>query len=125
MEISGKIIVELPLQTGVSKSGNNWSRKDYVIETVGQYSKKIAFSVMNDNIDKLGLALNQDVDIQIDIDARGYNGKWYNSINCWKAVLRNPAQQAVIYQQDSVQKEVGKTNKPIEPFTDTQDNLPF
>lgn len=125
MEISGKIIVESPLQTGVSKSGNNWSRKDYVIETPGQYSKKIAFSVMNDNIDKLGLALNQDVDIQIDIDAREYNGKWYNSINCWKAVLRNPAQQAVIYQQDSVQKEVGKTNKPIEPFIDTQDNLPF
>lgn len=125
MEISGKIIVESPLQTGVSKSGNNWSRKDYVIETAGQYSKKIAFSVMNDNIYKLGLALDQDVDIQIDIDAREYNGKWYNSINCWKAVLRNPAQQAVIYQQDSVQKEVGKTNKPIEPFTDTQDDLPF
>lgn len=50
MEISGKIIVALPAQGGVSKAGKEWSRQDYVIETKEQYPKKIAFSVMNDNI---------------------------------------------------------------------------
>ncbi|MCI6335956.1 MAG: DUF3127 domain-containing protein, partial [Bacteroidales bacterium] len=32
MEIIGKIILKLPLQTGVSKAGNNWSKQEYVLE---------------------------------------------------------------------------------------------
>lgn len=125
MEISGKIVVESTLQSGVSKSGNNWSRKDYVIEIPGKYPKKIAFSVMNDNIDKLGLAVGQDVDVQIDIDAREYNGKWYNSINCWQAVLRNPSQQTTVSQNNIYQKTSNNDGKTSEPFTDVNDNLPF
>lgn len=75
MEISGKIIVALPAQGGVSKAGKEWSRQDYVIETKEQYPKKIAFSVMNDNIMNFGLTVGQEVDIHIDI-----NG--WRKVNC-------------------------------------------
>lgn len=70
MEISGKIIVALPAQGGVSKAGKEWSRQDYVIETKEQYPKKlIAFSVMNVIIMNFGLTVGQEVDIHIDINA--------------------------------------------------------
>lgn len=95
MKISGRIIVALPMQGGTSKSGKEWSRQDYVIETKEQYPKKVAFSVMNDNIMNFGLVIGQDVDIEIDINASEWNGKWYNSITCWKAIVHNPGQQAV------------------------------
>lgn len=99
MEISGKIIVALPAQGGVSKAGKEWSRQDYVIETKEQYPKKIAFSVMNDNIMNFGLTVGQEVDIHIDINATEWNGKWYNSITCWKVIVRNPGQQTAPSQE--------------------------
>ncbi|MEB3372679.1 DUF3127 domain-containing protein [Bacteroides sp. CR5/BHMF/2] len=63
------------------------------METKEQYPKKIAFSVMNDNIMNFGLTIGQEVDIHIDINATEWNGKWYNSITCWKVIVRNPGQQ--------------------------------
>ncbi|MCS3169944.1 DUF3127 domain-containing protein [Bacteroides fragilis] len=90
MKLEGKIIVAQPIQSGVSKNGNNWQRQDFVLEIPGQYPKKVAFSVMNSNIQNFGLAVGQDVDIEIDINANEWQGKWFNSITCWKATLRNP-----------------------------------
>ena len=36
--------------------------------------KKVAFSVMNSNIQNFGLAVGQDVDIEIDINANEWQG---------------------------------------------------
>lgn len=40
MEITGKIIVVLPPQSGVSQAGNNWKKQEYVLETEETYPKK-------------------------------------------------------------------------------------
>lgn len=102
MEISGKIIVALPAQGGVSKAGKEWSRQDYVIETKEQYPKKIAFSIMNDNIMNFGLTVGQEVDIHIDINATEWNGKWYNSSHVGKSLFairvskRHPVSQITL-----------------------------
>ena len=61
MKLEGKIIVAQPIQSGVSKNGNNWQRQDFVLEIPGQYPKKVAFSVMNSNIQNFGLAVGQDM----------------------------------------------------------------
>lgn len=37
---------------------------------------------MNSNIQNFGLAVGQDVDIEIDINANEWQGKWFNSITC-------------------------------------------
>ena len=37
MEVKGKIIVALPEQAGVSKAGNNWKKKEYVLEEIPEY----------------------------------------------------------------------------------------
>lgn len=129
MEISGKIIVALPAQGGVSKAGKEWSRQDYVIETKEQYPKKIAFSVMNDNIMNFGLTVGQEVDIHVDINANEWNGKWYNSITCWKVIVRNPGQQAVPSQRNYAtappQQSAAKQPSQQQVFEDNKDDLPF
>lgn len=130
MEISGKIIVALPAQGGVSKAGKEWSRQDYVIETKEQYPKKIAFSVMNDNIMNFGLTIGQEVDIHIDINATEWNGKWYNSITCWKVIVRNPGQQTAS-SQPNYAAEPPQQPAPPQPTqqqmfrNDNKDDLPF
>ncbi|MDO4692163.1 MAG: DUF3127 domain-containing protein [Porphyromonadaceae bacterium] len=86
MEIQGKIIHVLPLQSGVGKaSGKEWKKQDYVLETLdGQYPKKICFNLWGDNIDRIGLQVGEDVTVQIDIESREFNGRWYTEVRAWR-----------------------------------------
>lgn len=85
MEIKGKIIYKLPLQTGVSKAGNNWSKQEYVLETLENYPKKVHFDFFGDRINQYPLEVGQVVNLSFDIESREYNGRWFTSIRGWKA----------------------------------------
>ena len=86
MEIQGKIIVVLPERSGVSQRGNQWRSISYVLETQEQYPKKLAFDVTNDKIDQLNIQLGEILTVQFDINAREYNGRWFNSVNAWNVI---------------------------------------
>ena len=95
MEIQGKIIVVLPERSGVSQRGNQWRSISYVLETQEQYPKKLAFDVTNDKIDQLNIQLGEILTVQFDINAREYNGRWFNSVNAWNVIRQTqqaPAQ---------------------------------
>ena len=117
MERSGKIIAVLPLQSGTGRNGNAWEKQDFVIETQDQYPKKMCYTLFgSEKIQQYGAAIGDDVDVSFDIDAKEWNGKWFNSINAWKVIRRNV-----------------KNNNPVQPpfatketFTnDAKDDLPF
>ena len=92
MELQGKIIVVLPERSGVSQRGNQWRSISYVLETQEQYPKKLAFDVTNDKIDQLNIQLGEILTVQFYINAREYNGRWFNSVNAWNVIRQ--AQQA-------------------------------
>ena len=92
MELQGKIIVVLPERSGISQRGNQWRSISYVLETQEQYPKKLAFDVTNDKIDQLNIQLGEILTVQFDINAREYNGRWFNSVNAWNVIRQ--AQQA-------------------------------
>ena len=95
MEIQGKIIVVLPERSGVSQRGNQWRSISYVLETQEQYPKKLAFDVTNDKIDQLKIQFGEILTVQFDINAREYNGRWFNSVNAWNVIRQTqqaPAQ---------------------------------
>ena len=127
MDAEGKIIVKLPLQSGVSKAGNNWSKQEYVIETQEAYPKKIHFSFFGDRANQYPLEVGDTVRLSFDIDSHEYNGRWFTSINGWKAEkidLNNQAPQTT--QQNTT--GVSETVPPPPVFTpaaDEPDDLPF
>ena len=92
MEIQGKIIAVLPTRSGTSARGTQWSSQTAVIETQEQYPKKLAFDVINDKIDQFNIQVGEFLTVQFDINAREYNGRWFNSINAWNVIRQ--AQQA-------------------------------
>ena len=95
MEIQGKIIAVLPTRSGTSARGTQWSSQTSVIETQEQYPKKLAFDVINDKIDQFNIQLGEFLTVQFDINAREYNGRWFNSINAWNVIRQtqqDPAQ---------------------------------
>lgn len=103
MEIQGKIVHVLPLQSGVGKaSGKEWKKQDYVLETLDlQYPKKVCFNLWGDNIDKFALQEGEEVTVQIDIESREYNGRWYTEVKAWRVdrglvSLAAPAPQAAM-----------------------------
>ena len=89
MELTGTIIAIMPAKSGVSaRTGNPWMTQEYVIEVPGQYPKKCAFSVFGeDRIKQFNIQPGeQNVTIQIDIDAHEYNGRWFNEIRCYNVI---------------------------------------
>lgn len=107
MEISGVIFAVLPIETGTGKTGKEWKKQTAVLETEGQYPKKVAFDTFGDKIKDLNVG--DKVTVGIDIDSREYNGKWYTNIVAWKVEVA----------------EV--TNKPESSNTpeDQKEDLPF
>ncbi len=85
MEITGKIIQALPEVSGISKAGNPWKKKEYVLETQDTYPRKVCFTCFGDNADKIALSVGQTATVSFDIESREYNGRWYTEIRAWKA----------------------------------------
>lgn len=87
MELIGKIIQILPLQSGTSKAGNPWKKQEYILETLGtQYPRKVCFNLFGDNVDKFPMQVGQDVTVSIDIESREFNGRWYTDVRAWNVV---------------------------------------
>lgn len=78
MRVQGTIIAALQKRSGVSQSsGNAWALQEFVIGR--ENNRHMVFEVFGEeNIAKF--QLGQQVDIEVYIDAREYNGRWYNSI---------------------------------------------
>ncbi len=88
MDISGKIIAVLPLQSGQGKNGT-WRSQDFVIETSEQYPRKVCINLFNDRIDKFPVAMGEAVTVSFDIESREYNGRWYTTVRAWNVKKEN------------------------------------
>lgn len=88
MEITGKVIKILDPQRFVSKKdGSEIVKNFFVIETQGQYPKKIAFSVMGeDKFKTMGLTVGGVYSVSFDVESREWQGKWFSDVSAWRAV---------------------------------------
>ncbi len=85
MELQGKVIAVLEPRGGVSRNGNEWKVQEYVIETHDQYPRKMCFDVFGaDKIQQFNIQIGEELNVSFDIDAREWQGRWFNSIRAWK-----------------------------------------
>lgn len=85
MEIKGRIIQILPLQSGVSQaSGREWKKQEYILETGDQYPRKVCFQLFGDRVDQFPMTVGEEVVVSCDIESREYNGRWYTNVSAWK-----------------------------------------
>lgn len=122
MELSGKIIAVLEKRVGVAKAtGNPWSVQSYVLETHEQYPRKMCFEVFGDDkIAQFNIQAGEEVTVSFDIDAREYQGRWFNSIRAWK--IDRPQPEA----QSPVPADIPPMDVPPVDFNSgSNDDLPF
>lgn len=86
LSISGIVLNILPLQTGTSKAGNQWQKQDFILETQGQYPRKVCICLFGDNVAKFPLQIGQSVTVSIDIESREFNARWYTDVRAWNVV---------------------------------------
>ena len=84
MDLSGKVISLLAEVSGSSKSGNAWRKQEYIVETGGQYPKKVCVAIWGDKIDQFGLKVGEQVNLGIEVESREYNGRWYTEVKAYK-----------------------------------------
>lgn len=83
MQLTAKLIQLLPLQTGTGKNGQ-WKKQDIIVETEGQYPKKVCISIWGDKINESMLKVGSMLTISFDVESREYNGRWYTDVKAWK-----------------------------------------
>jgi Domain of unknown function (DUF3127) len=123
MEIKGKVVQIMPLQTGEGKNGP-WKKQDFVIETDGQYPKKVCISAWGDKMNTSLIQMNSDINVSFDVESREYNSKWYTDLRAWKIEAASAADGAVAVPSYSAPAAVPTFTAPA-PEMAGGDDLPF
>ena len=138
MELTGLIIAVMPAKSGVSaRTGNPWMNQEYVIEIPGQYPKRCVFSIFGeDRIKQFAIQNGETITVQFDIDAREYQGRWFNEIRAYNVIRGQQPAQAPAAQQADIFANNGQAPTPSAtpastPFPpaqeqgDNPDDMPF
>ena len=92
LEIIGKVYQIMPQQSGIGKNGA-WSKREFVIETLEQFPRKVCMSVWGDKADSLEqqYPVGSMVKVGINIESREYQGKWYTDVRAWRIDISQEA----------------------------------
>mgnify|MGYP001428720189 CR=1 FL=1 len=88
MDISGKILQLLPVQTGQGRNGT-WKKQEFILETGDTYPKKVCIAVWGDKVDMSSFQPGDMVDVSFDVESREFNGRWYTDVKAWKVNKKN------------------------------------
>ena len=122
MILEGTIIQVIGMQEGVSKTtGKGWKLAQYLLETNEQYPKKVCVDVFGEErINELSLIADEQVALNIDVESREFNGRWYTSVRAWG--------RAESEQKTDAPQVVAQPAAPVQPVVDVAEDstaLPF
>jgi hypothetical protein len=84
LELIGKLIKILPVQSGTSARGV-WSKQDFIIETQEQYSRKICISAWGERVNELSMISEGDLlKVNFTLESREFNERWYTDVRAWR-----------------------------------------
>lgn len=119
MEVIGKLSQKLPMESGVSKAGKQWSKMGFIIQLESKFPKSLKIDVFN-NQEMMQFINDTSIDsvlkCDINLDSKEYNGKWYHNITLWKA--------EVMREDSPVYTPPSPTYNPPNPV-EGNDDLPF
>ena len=125
MELKGKVIQLLPVQTGMGKKGQ-WKKQEFIVETQTQYPKKVCLSAWGDKIDQFNVAEGDIVNISVDLESREYNGRWYTEARAWKIDKSgNGGTNVSSGKSNSSASGAPIGDEPFQANSSSTDDLPF
>ena len=125
LETEGKVIRVLSEESGVgASSGKAWRKRSFVIETFGDFPKKICISAWNDRVDTVnGLKIGDLLKISFRVESREYNERWYTDITASRIEPFSSAQPTT--PNAPTTQPTTEVPPPPEPPSEEEDDLPF
>lgn len=114
MDITGKVVQVLEVESGTSKAGNPWKKQNFVIETSAQYPKKVCLQLFGENVNSCP-SVGDEVKVSFDAESREYNGRWYTQLNACK-VEKQGTQPTAPAPQQATQTEQQQQGADDLPF---------
>jgi hypothetical protein len=117
----------LKVESGTSKAGKEWSKQEFIIETLdSQYPKNICFTLFGDKTDLLQrITEGMTVEVYFNLESREYNERWYHSVNAWRIQPEEVQQNEHVETTGDLPKEFEAPPKVDDSGADDSDNLPF
>ena len=104
MEVSGKLVKKLSLESGISKSDKEWKKQTVVVNTGADYNPEIAITAFGDDkikdLDKLNVG--DSVLIKCNVSSREYNGRYFHNIDGWFFSKNTRTEEPVSVQSDDL-----------------------
>lgn len=132
MEFVGKIINALTPRLINTQRGEVIIQSFVIEEVKDQYAHRMVFEVFGqDKLDRFAIQVGQVCKVSFDIDAREWNGKWYNSIRAFDVRPENAAQSAPSnaggqsQATPTLEAAAAKLETIAEPIQESTDDVPF
>ena len=104
MEVSGKVVKKLAVESGMSKSEKEWKKQTIVINTGADYNPEIAVQAFGDDkikeLDKLNVG--DSVLIKCNVSSREYNGRYFHNIDGWFFTKNTKEETPVVAESDDL-----------------------
>ena len=82
MEVTGKLVKKLELETGTSKAGKEWQKQSIVIDTGNDFNNEVCVSAFGDKLKQMNkLEIGMEVSVLCNVYSREYNGRYFHNID--------------------------------------------
>ena len=82
MEVTGKLVKKLELETGTSKAGKEWQKQSIVIDTGNDFNNEVCISAFGDKLEQMNkLEVGMEVSVLCNVYSREYNGRYFHNID--------------------------------------------
>jgi hypothetical protein len=132
LELIGKLVKTLPVQSGTSARGT-WSKQDFIVETQEQYPKKICVSAWGERVNELSVMAEGDVlKVSFNLESREFNERWYTDVRAWRIEKQQAGATTAASSVQTVPGAVSPlpsspppTEEPLDASQQEADDLPF
>ena len=104
MEVKGKLVKMLKLETGVSKSGKEWKKQTVVVDNGEEFNNLIAVSAFGEekikDLNKLQEGMT--VSILCNVYSIEYKGKYYHNIDWYWFTQKSESENFVTSDSDEM-----------------------
>lgn len=132
LEVVATLIKKLAPVSGTSARGD-WQKQEFIVETEGEYPKKICFNVWGE--DKSAELANYNegdsLRISFNIESREYNERWYTDLRAWRiekvesTFQEAPQQPMGTVQPTGTAQPMGTVGEEELPSGGGEEDLPF
>tara|TARA_R110002020_G_scaffold9069_4_gene36281 strand:- start:3367 stop:3699 length:333 start_codon:yes stop_codon:yes gene_type:complete len=108
MDVKGRLVKKLPLESGTSKAGKEWKKQTVIVETAEEFNNTVAVSAFGDDkikqLDKLEEGMV--VSILCNVYSREYNGKYYHNIDGYWFSNQSNSSDTMVTSDDDFEKDM-------------------